>query len=86
MKRILILILAISTFAAAGHKKTEARPGPYVFATKSSAQTLKALIFESNLRGGYTLDFDNQYQFRFSKPAQMPVMDVISRRQVCVRV
>jgi hypothetical protein len=50
MKRVLILILAISTSAAARHKKTEARPGPYVFTTKSSAQTLKELIFESKRR------------------------------------
>jgi len=49
MKRALILILAISTLAVARHKKAEARPGPYVFIAKSSAQTLKALLFEGNL-------------------------------------
>ena len=77
MKRILILILAISTLAAARDKKTNARPGPYVFTSRSSAQTLKVLIVQANLRVGYTLDSDNQLQFRFSKPAQMPVVDAI---------
>jgi hypothetical protein len=77
MKRILILILAISTLAAARDKKAKARPGPYVFTSRPSAQTLKALIVQANLREGYTLDSDNQLQFRFSKPAQMPVVDAI---------
>jgi hypothetical protein len=77
MKRVLILILAISTLAAARDKKAKARPGPYVFTSRSSAQTLKALIVHANLREGYTLDSDNQLQFRLSKPAQMPVVDAI---------
>lgn len=77
MKRILILILVISTLAAARDKKAKARPGPYVFTSRSSAQTLKALIVQANLSEGYALDSDNQLQFRFSKPAQMPVMDAI---------
>jgi len=77
MKRALILILAISTLAVARHKKAEARPGPYVFIAKSSAQTLKALLFEGNLSEGYTVDSDDQLQFRFSKPTQMPVVDAI---------
>jgi hypothetical protein len=77
MKRILILILAISTLAAARNKKAKVRPGPYVFTSKASAQTLKALIVQANLKEGYTLDSDNQLQFRFSKPEQMPVVDAI---------
>jgi hypothetical protein len=59
MKRILILILVTSTLAAARDKKAKARPGPYVFTSRSSAQTLKALIVQANLREGYTLDSDN---------------------------
>jgi len=77
MKRVLILILAISTLAVARDKKAKVHPGPYVFTSKSSAQTLKALIVQENLREGYTLDSDNQLQFRFSKPAQMPPVDAI---------
>jgi hypothetical protein len=77
MKRVLILILAVSTLAAARDKKAKAQPGPYVFISKASAQTLKVLIVQANLREGYTLDSDNQLQFRFSKPAQMPVVDAI---------
>ncbi len=82
MKRILILILPIlilslSTLAAARDKKAKPRPGPYVFTARSSAQTLKALIVQANLREGYTLDSDNQLQLRFSQPAQMPVVDAI---------
>ncbi len=77
MKRVLILILAISTLAAARDKKAKAQPGPYVFTSKSSAQTLKVLIVQENLREGYTLDSDDQFQFRFSKPAQMPFIDAI---------
>ena len=77
MKRVLILILAISTLAAARDKKAKPHPGPYVFTSKSSAQTLKALIVQQNLSEGYTLDSDNQFQFRFSKPAQMPPVDAV---------
>jgi|ERR1700733_8786975 len=74
---ILILILAMSTLAAARNKKAKVRPGPYVFTSKASAQTLKVLIIQANLREGYTLDSDNQLQFRFSKPEQMPLVDAI---------
>jgi hypothetical protein len=74
MKRVLILILAVTTFAVARDKKSKAQPGPYVFTSKASAQTLKVLIVQTNLNEGYTLDSDNQFQFRFSKPAQMPIM------------
>jgi hypothetical protein len=73
MKRVLILILAITTLAAAWDKKSKAPPGPYVFTSKASAQTLKVLIVQTNLKEGYALDSDDQFQFRFSKPAQMPV-------------
>ncbi len=84
MKRVLILILAISTLAAARDKKPKVQPGPYVFTSKSSAQTLKALIVQENLREGYTLDSDNQFQFRFSTPAQMPLIDaVFTASSVC---
>jgi hypothetical protein len=75
MKRALILLLAISTLAAARDKKPKTQPGPYVFTSKASAQTLKALIVQENLRGGYALDSDKQLQFRFSMPGQLPLMD-----------
>jgi hypothetical protein len=77
MKRVLILILAITTLAAARDKKSKAQPGPYVFTSKASAQTLKALIVQANLNEGYTLDSDQQLQFRFSKPAQMPIVSAL---------
>ncbi len=77
MKRVLIVILAITTLAAARDKKPKAPPGPYVFTSKASAQTLKALIVQANLHEGYTLDSDNQLEFRFSKPAQMPLVSAL---------
>jgi hypothetical protein len=72
---ILILILAITTLAVARDKKEKAKPGPYVFTTKASAQTVKALIVQESLRDGYALDSDSDHelQFRFSRPAQMPL-------------
>src|ERR1700678_2996212 len=75
MKRALILLLVILTLAAARDKKPKPHPGPYVFTSKASAQTLKALIVQENLREGYTLDSDNKLQFRFSMPGQLPFMD-----------
>jgi len=75
VKRVVILLLAISTLAAARDKKPKPQPGPYVFTSKASAQTLKVLIVQENLRAGYTLDSDNQFQFRFSMPGQLPFMD-----------
>jgi hypothetical protein len=72
MKRVLIVILALTTLAAARDKKPKAQPGPYIFTSKASAQTLKALIVQANLKEGYALDSDDPLQFRFSKPAQMP--------------
>ena len=77
MKRLLIIILAITTLAAARDKKPKAQPGPYVFTSKATAQTLKVLIVQENLTEGYTLDSDNQFQFRFSKPAQMPLIGAL---------
>jgi len=77
MKRVLILILAITTLAVARDKKSKAQPGPYIFTSKASAQTLKELIVRTNLGEGYALDSDNQFQFRFSKPAQMPVIGAL---------
>ena len=77
MKRVLILILAITTLAVARDKKSKAQPGPYIFTSKASAQTLKELIVRTNLGEGYALDSDNQLQFRFSKPAQMPVIEAL---------
>jgi hypothetical protein len=75
MKRavILILILAMTTLAAARDKKTKAKPGPYVFTSKASAQTVKGAIVQANLNDGYTLDSEDELQFRFSKAAQMPL-------------
>jgi hypothetical protein len=74
---ILILILAITTLAVARDKKEKAKPGPYVFTTKASAQTVKALIVQESLRDGYAVDTDtdsdHELQFRFSRPAQMPL-------------
>lgn len=77
MKRVLILILAMATLAAARDKKSKAQPGPYVFTSKASTQALKALIVQANLALGYTLDSDKQLQFRFSMPAQMPLMSAV---------
>jgi hypothetical protein len=77
MKRVLILILAMTTLAAARDKKPKAQPGPYIFTSKASAQTLKALIVQANLALGYTLDSDKQLQFRFSMPAQMPLVSAV---------
>jgi hypothetical protein len=74
-KRALILLLAISTVAAAREKKPKPQPGPYIFTIKASAQTLKAVIVQANLSQGYKLDSDDQLQFRFSKPGQLPFMD-----------
>ncbi len=75
MKRvtILILILAMATLAAARDKKPKVKPGPYVFSSKAAAQTIKGLIVQANLNDGYTLDSDDPLQFRFSRPAQMPL-------------
>ena len=70
-------MLVITTVAAARDKKLKAQPGPYVFTSKASAQTLKVMIIQENLRGGYTLDADQQFQFRFSKPAQMPLIESV---------
>jgi hypothetical protein len=77
MKRVLILILAMTTLAVARDKKSKAQPGPYVFVSKASAQTIKALIVQANLALGYTLDSDKPLQFRFSMPSQMPLMNAV---------
>jgi hypothetical protein len=77
MRRVLILILAMTTLAAARDKKSKAQPGPYVFTSKAAAQTLKALIFQANLGLGYRLDADQQLQFRFSMPAPMPIVSAL---------
>ena len=77
MKRLVIIILAMTTLAAARDKKPKAQPGPYVFTSKATARTLKVLIVQENLTEGYTLDSEDQFQFRFSKPAQMPVMGAL---------
>ena len=47
---ILILILAMTALAAARDKKSKAQPGPYIFTSKASTQTLKVLIVQANLR------------------------------------
>jgi hypothetical protein len=77
MKRLLILILVMTTSAPARDKKTKAQPGPYVFTSKATVQAVKELIVEQNLRRGYSLDSDQPLQFRFSKPAQMPLIDAV---------
>ncbi|MGA9980261.1 MAG: hypothetical protein WBQ08_16705 [Candidatus Sulfotelmatobacter sp.] len=88
MKRvtILVLILAISTLAVARDKKAKVTPGPYVFTSKASAQTIKALLVQESLRDGYALDSEHELQFRFSRPAQMPLYGQIfmaSSTSVC---
>ncbi len=77
MKGILIAILLITTMATARDKKSKAQPGPYVFTSKASAESIKTVIVEENLKEGYTLDSDNQNQLRFSKPAQMPLLGAV---------
>ncbi len=77
MKRVLILMLALTSLAAARDKKPKAQPGPYVFTSKASVQTVKGLIVQENLRDGYKVDSDNQLQLRFSKPGQMPVIGAL---------
>lgn len=77
MKRVLILILAMTTLSGARDKKSKAQSGPYVFTSNASAPTLKALIVKQNLALGYTLDSDKQLQFRFSIPAQMPLVSAV---------
>ena len=77
MKRVLILLLTLTTLAAARDKKSKAQPGPYEFTSKASAQTLKSLIVQANLALGYTLDSDKPLQFRFSMPAQMPLVNAV---------
>ena len=82
MKRVLILILpililAMTSVAAAHDKKQKIKPGPYVFTSKASAQTVKALIVRESLRDGYAPDSDGPLQFRFTRPAQMPLYGAI---------
>lgn len=77
MKRVLIVFLLLTTLAVARDKKAKAQPGPYLFTSKASAQTVKALIVQQNLSGGYSLDSDQPLQFRFSKPGQMPLVDSV---------
>jgi hypothetical protein len=77
MKRVLVLILVMTTLATARDKKSKAQPGPYVFTSKASAQTIKALIVQANLTLGYSLDADKQMQFRFSMPSQMPLITAV---------
>jgi hypothetical protein len=77
MKRVLILMLALTTLAGARDKKPKAQPGPYVFTSKASAQTIKTLIVQDNVNQGYTLDSDHPLQLRFSKPGQMPVIGAL---------
>lgn len=77
MKRVLILILAMTSLTVARDKKSKAQPGPYVFTSKASAPTLKALIVQENLALGYTLDSDKALQFRFSMPASMPLVSAV---------
>jgi len=77
MKRILIVILAMTTLAAGRDKKAKVQPGPYAFTSKASVQTVKELIVKENLARGYTLDSDKQLQFRFSMPGQMPLVNAI---------
>jgi len=62
MKRVLILLLALTTLAAARDKKPKAQPGPYAFTSKASAQTIRTLIVQDNVNNGYALDSDHPLQ------------------------
>jgi hypothetical protein len=77
MKRVLILILTMTTLAVARDKKSKAQPGPYIFTSKASAQSIKEVIVQQNQALGYTLDSDKQLEFRFSMPAQMPLVSAV---------
>lgn len=77
MKRVLILMLALTTLAVARDKKPRTQPGPYVFTCKASAQVIRTLIVQDNVNEGYTLDSDHPLQLRFSKPGQMPVIGAL---------
>jgi hypothetical protein len=58
--------------AARDKKPKQPQPGPYIFTSKASAQTVKALIVQTNRMAGYTLDSDKEFELRFSMPAQLP--------------
>jgi|SRR5579863_4654009 len=75
MRRVLIaiLILAVTPMASARDKKAKVRPGPYVFTSKAAAQTVRNLIVQASLKDGFVLDSDHELEFRFSRPAQMPL-------------
>lgn len=77
MKRVLILVLTITTLAIARDKKPKAQPGPYLFTSKASAQTVKALIVQASVQSGYSIESDQPLQFRFSKPGQMPLVESV---------
>ena len=77
MKRVLIFVLVMTTLAVARDKKPKGPPGPYIFASKASAQAVKAVIVQENLRLGYSLDSDEKMQFRFSRPEQMPLVESV---------
>jgi hypothetical protein len=77
MKRVLILMLTLTTLAVARDKKPKAQPGPYVFTSKASAQTIRTLIVQDNVNNGYALDSDHPLQLRFSKPGQMPMIGAL---------
>lgn len=77
MRRVLIVILALAALAMARDKKAKAQTGPYVFTSKASVQTVRALIVQVSLQSGYSLESDQPLQFRFSKPGQMPMVDAI---------
>lgn len=79
MKRLLILLLVLTatTSAVARDKRTKAKAGPYRFSSKASAQAVKNLIVEASLRDGYVLASDHEFEFRFSRPAQMPLYGAI---------
>ena len=77
MKRFLIVVLAMTTLAAARDRKTKAQEGPYVFTSKASAQTVKAMIVQVSSASGYSLESDQPLQFRFARPDQMPLVDAV---------
>ena len=77
MKRILIVVLALTTLAAARDKRNKVQEGPYVFNSKASAQAVKALIVQVSVASGYSLESDQPLQFRFARPDQMPLVDAV---------
>jgi len=77
MKTRVVVSMVLATVLMASARDKNARGGPYVFTSKASAQTLKPLIVQDMLKDGYALDNESQFQLRFSKVVQMPMMGAL---------